>query len=394
MKYYDDSGMRLLALFRYWNMIEYFYPYKYLTDKNWNFVLGEFIPVLLDGNKEIDYKLALLQLIAHVNDTHANIWSDKTLNEWKGVYMAPYGVLFIEDKAVIAHILNNDLAQSSELKIGDIITNINGKPVEKFVEERKPYSPASNTPAQLSNIAWDLLRTKTDKISLQIIRNSKPQNFDVACFPIEKIFTQDAPKSSHRLFSSDIGYLWFGTLRSDSLSVIMEKFKNTKGIILDIRNYPQDVSIIATLSNYLMPQPAEFVKFTKGSIEQPGRFTFTAPLKVGNNNDQNYKGKVVILVNEQTVNRAEYFTMAFQTVPQTTVIGGITAASVFDDKVSDIMLPGNVRTWITGIGVYYTDGRETQRVGIALDMEVKPTIKGINEGRDELLEKAMEIVRE
>ena len=49
---------------------------------------------------------------------------------------------------------------------------------------------------------------------------------------------------------------------------------------------------------------------------------------------------------------------------------------------------------ITGIGIYYPDGRETQRVGIVVDREVKPTIKGVIEGRDELLEKAIEIINQ
>jgi C-terminal processing protease CtpA/Prc len=42
--------------------------------------------------------------------------------------------------------------------------------------------------------------------------------------------------------------------------------------------------------------------------------------------------------------------------------------------------------------VYYPDGTETQRVGIIPDIYVTPTIKGIKEGRDELLEKAIEII--
>ena len=49
-------------------------------------------------------------------------------------------------------------------------------------------------------------------------------------------------------------------------------------------------------------------------------------------------------------------------------------------------------TMITGIGVYYPDGTETQRVGIIPDIEVKPTIEGVKAGRDELLEKAMEVI--
>ena len=47
---------------------------------------------------------------------------------------------------------------------------------------------------------------------------------------------------------------------------------------------------------------------------------------------------------------------------------------------------------ISGIGVYYPNGQETQRVGIISNIEVTPTIKGIREGRDELLEKAIELI--
>ena len=43
--YYDlsnpDYGYRLLTVFRFWNMVEYFFPSKYLTDKDWNDVLPE-----------------------------------------------------------------------------------------------------------------------------------------------------------------------------------------------------------------------------------------------------------------------------------------------------------------------------------------------------------------
>ena len=45
---------------------------------------------------------------------------------------------------------------------------------------------------------------------------------------------------------------------------------------------------------------------------------------------------------------------------------------------------------ISGIGVYYLDGTETQRVGIIPDIALRPTIKGIRQGKDELLEKAQE----
>ena len=56
------------------------------------------------------------------------------------------------------------------------------------------------------------------------------------------------------------------------------------------------------------------------------------------------------------------------------------------------MLPGNRVTRISGIGVYYPDGRETQRVGIVPDVAVQPTLRGIREGRDEVLERAVHLI--
>ncbi len=47
---------------------------------------------------------------------------------------------------------------------------------------------------------------------------------------------------------------------------------------------------------------------------------------------------------------------------------------------------------ISGIGIFYPDGKPTQRVGVKIDHVLKPTIKGTIEGRDELLEKAKEML--
>ena len=72
-------------------------------------------------------------------------------------------------------------------------------------------------------------------------------------------------------------------------------------------------------------------------------------------------------------------------------IGSQTAGA--DGNVSFITFPGNYTTRFSGIGVYYPDGEETQRIGIVPDIEVKPTIQGVREGRDEVLEKALELLK-
>ena len=387
--YSDDSGIKLLALFRYWNLIQYFYPYKYLTDKDWNDIPKEFIPKFINSKTEQDYKLTLLELIGNINDSHAEIINDKTIYEWRGKNKAPYKIAFIEDKAVIT---DAELQQDNNLKTGDIITHINEQDIDEIVKEKMPYMPASNYAAQLQYVADELLRTNEDSISLMIMRDGNSFVYKSPCYALSNIKVEHSEKSSYDLLSNDIGYIYSGTLRSDSLPVIMEKFKNTKGIIIDIRCYPQyDFSTISSLSKYLVPKKTKFAKTTAGSISNPGEFKFGISLKVGKRNKEYYKGKVIILVDNTTISAAEFQAMAFQTAPDAKVIGNTTAAA--NGNVSGyITLPGDVKTIITGNGIYYPDGSEAQRVGIALDMEVKPTIQGIKEGRDELLEKAIEII--
>lgn len=165
---------------------------------------------------------------------------------------------------------------------------------------------------------------------------------------------------------------------------------NTKGIIIDIRNYPSTF-VPFSLGSYFIADTTAFVKFTQGDVNNPGTFTFTKDLKIPNS-EQSYKGKLVVIVNELSQSQAEYTAMAFRAGDNTTVIGSTTAGA--DGNVSRIDLPGGLRTMISGIGVYYPDGMETQRVGIVPDIVVTPTIEGIRQGRDELLEKAIELIKE
>jgi hypothetical protein len=194
---------------------------------------------------------------------------------------------------------------------------------------------------------------------------------------------------SHKVLEGDIGYIYPASLKRGEITTIMEKLAHTKGLVVDLRCYPSDF-IVFSLNKFLMAEPTAFAKFSINSMEDPGTFHMTEPLKAGKENPDHYKGKVVIIINETTQSSAEYTTMALRASPNAVVIGSTTAGA--DGNVSEIYLPGNVRTMISGIGVYYPDGKETQRVGIVPDIRMEPTIAGILEGRDELLEKAIDLV--
>lgn len=162
-------------------------------------------------------------------------------------------------------------------------------------------------------------------------------------------------------------------------------------MVIDLRSYPAD-NLLQSLIKYVLPSPAPFAKFTVGSIRQPGQFAMTGEMEAGSKNKDYYKGKVVILVDATTQSNAEFVTMALRLAPRAVVLGSTTAGA--DGNISFFSLPGGIQTLITGIGVYYPDGRETQRTGIGPDIVMEPTVKGIRENRDELLDKALAIIRE
>lgn len=389
-----DAGLRLLALYRYWNMIAYFFPYRYAIGEDWQQVLPDMIPQFAAAATAEQYRLMALKLIARIHDTHANIYSDKVLDDYRGRYYAPVRIRFVEGQAVVTEYYKTTLGKESGLEVGDIIVQVDGVPVPELVKKWQPLAPASNEPTQLRNIANLLLRGNTDKLPLLVRRNGKEFTLTINRYYASNLNlavnsgTSSPLLPSWRMLPNNIGYIALGTIRNSQLPEIMQSVAGTKGLVIDIRNYPSEF-VVYSLSKYLLPKPTEFVRLSYPLTTYPGVFEYMRPFKLQAAGAP-YAGKVVILVNEISQSQAEYTTMALRTAPHATVIGSTTAGA--DGNVSNIVLPGNISTIITGLGVYYPDGRETQRVGIVPDVEVKPTIQGIKEGRDEVLEKAVQLI--
>ncbi|MEM9671496.1 MAG: S41 family peptidase [Bacteroidota bacterium] len=385
---FADDGFTLLSLFRYWNMIEYFFPNRHLMDEDWDAVLRDFIPRMIAVEDELSYKLTLLELIGKIQDTHANIWQrDDVLRKFWGENTVPLELSWVEDQVVITKVYPG-FDGLEALAAGDIITAVNDTSVETLIAEKSQYSPASNRPTQLRDVMRKMLRTNQGALSLTV-QNKGEISVPTTPNGSSKLRNAQVKPDSHRMLEDSIGYIYPGSLAQGEINEVMEKFMDTQGLIIDLRCYPSDF-IVFSLGQYLMPEPTEFVIFSGGSLQSPGLFTYSPVLRVGQERENYYRGKVVILINEVTQSQAEYTTMALRVAPDATVIGSTTAGA--DGNVSEIYLPGNVRTMISGIGVYNPDRTETQRVGIIPDIELSPTIEGIKAGEDELLEKAKELI--
>lgn len=391
---YPDSGFRLISLYRYWNMIEYFFPNKHLTDKNWDTVLQEYLADFIQAKNELEYELATLRLIGEVNDSHAYLsGGGSKIAELRGNNYAPFRGEFVESKFLVTDYYNPEHAETSKLKVGDEITHINGKGVEAIIDSLKVYYPSSNEAAMLRDISLDLLRSPLETINLKYISENQSYQHNITLFEMKMLnmyawYKVDNTQKSYKILDGNIGYVTLANIKQEDISEIKKAFKKTKGIIIDIRNYPSTF-VPFSLGSFFISKSTPFVKFTNVSINNPGEFTLSKSLEIPRNGKK-YDGKLVVLVNEYTQSQAEYTSMAFRASKNSTIVGCTTAGA--DGNVSPINLPGGLRTQISGIGVYYPDGSETQRIGIVPDIIIRPSIEGIKKGKDEVFDKAVELI--
>ncbi|SEM19365.1 Peptidase family S41 [Chryseobacterium taichungense] len=381
-----DAGYRLLSLYRYWNIIQYYFPYRYAIGQDWKEILGEFIPKFLSATDGTDYNLACLELTERINDSHAGIHNAVTYHFF-GERIVLLEIVFAENEAVVKNYYDENLGKETGLKIGDIILEINGKTIEKIIADYSRYLPASNNPTKLRNLSYQLLNSNDMSIDLKYLSDGAEKTTTLQTYLPNRINYRQKPAIPFKMIDAQTAYINLGTVKSKDFQDIFEKIKNTKGLIIDMRAYPAEFYIFK-LGKYLMPHPEKFARFTVPSIMQPGDFTMQEAITVGTDNKDFYKGKIAILINEMTQSSAEYHTMAFRKSPNAKVFGSQTAGA--DGDVSYFTLPGKVSTQITGIGIYTPEGSETQRIGIIPDVELKPTMEGIKKNKDEVLEKALE----
>ncbi len=389
---FPDAGFQLLALYRFWNIIEYWYPDRNIIGEDWDRVLKEFVPRLALAKNRTDYELQLMRLIAMVHDTHANLWSSLNVRPPVGTCHLPVRLRFVQGQPVVTGYMDGIEASHSPFRVGDVITSLDGSPVAELVKKWSPYYADSNEAARLRDIATFMSRGTCGATIVGIRRGDRNLSLKAARVPVVGgdlgWGTEDLPGPAFRLLSPQVAYLKLSAVKAGDAADYVKQAAGTKGLIIDIRNYPSDFMVFA-LGSLLVDHATQFARFTVGDLSDPGAFHWLPPESL-TPAQPHYKGKVVILVDAITQSSAEFTSMAFSAAPGAVVVGSTTAGA--DGNVSLIPLPGGLHAYISGIGVFYPDRQPTQRVGIVPNVIVEPTIADIREGRDAVLDEAIRLI--
>jgi C-terminal processing protease CtpA/Prc len=105
-----------------------------------------------------------------------------------------------------------------------------------------------------------------------------------------------------------------------------------------------------------------------------------------------YRGKTVMLIDERAISQSEHTGLFFEAANGTTFLGSPTAGANGD--VTTLTVPGDIVISFSGHDVRHADGRQLQRVGLVPHLEARPTIRGLRDGRDEVLERARKYLAE
>lgn len=384
-----DAGYRLLSLFRYWNAMEYYFPYKNKIPVKWDNTLIEFIPIFLKPNDSLEYRINLLKLISKIGDSHASIYQDYILENYLGLNSAPFETSFIEGKLAVIRLIDSALCKTFNIQNGDVILSVNSIGVSDIVMSKTDLISASTSNTLLRDISDKIIRTNDSILVISFLRDNIETIKIVKCLPIssyKNYYSYEIQDTCFKFIDPQTAYINIGNLKVEHLPQIMTEVNKSKALIIDLRKYPKEF-VLHYLMQYLLLKPSEFTKISCPNIDFPGEFLFTRNIETGDSNENYYKGKVVVLINENTQSQGEYTAMALQCIPGCILIGNYTAGA--DGNISGIYFPGGIYTFFTALGVFYPDGTETQKIGVKPNYIVLPTINGIQENRDELIEKAL-----
>jgi len=391
---FSDTGYRLLGLFRLWNAMKYYFPHLDVLDVEWNDLLLEFIPKMLEDADRLSYELTLAAMAHHLHDAHVSFGGAAFFADKFGQYVAPVQLISVEGRLVVY-----DSALGNAMARGDVIVAVNGRDIDEITADMRRFLSYPNDEKALAFLThrwWGgilpgmphALRSHTRSMEVDILRGDTPMtlSFNGLTFwmGLSRPVTQ-----SHTLLDGNIG-LFNPSIPGDVQSA-MEEFASTDGIIIDLRQRPIDDWFLE-MRQYLIEEPLPFAYLSFPSQFHPGK---RMDISVNQYLPRSpyaflYDRPVVLLMDEQTFSHPEWVIMSFRAAPNVTVMGPFSMGS--NGNAAPLPLPGGITMWYTSLGVYTPEGGQTHRIGLAPDIRVDRTIQGIAEGRDELMEAAVRYI--
>ncbi|MEM6263639.1 MAG: S41 family peptidase [Bacteroidota bacterium] len=393
---YEDLSLftpqqRLLALYHYWNVIVYFFPYRTTANPNWAQVLHDFIPRFWEAKGERAFQYAMWELANQINDGHGGGGSPYLSAHGYGKYWLPFWArLSAERRVFITELRNDSLGQAVGLKVGDEILQVNGRGIRELLAEKGSYKAASNATTKDLYCLWAILQDTLPMATLKLTRGSA--TFDLV---VPRYLAGDLKANRHPK------WYWADTMRTvlvarahnmrsiQDARAFLKKSKRAEAIVIDFR-----MGSMGDEARYLMIQrmlpknePINITAFPLYAI--PGNWEKLVTQSVYGRQAKSWRNKpLVLLSGEYNISKDEWAIMCFQTSSQAYTIGRPTGGAL--SYMAQIQMPGQFNAAFTMGYMAYPDGSPIFGPGVKLDERVEPTAAQLSQGRDPALEHALQ----
>lgn len=392
---FPSPEYRLLGLFRFWGVINTFYPYRHLIDDTWGTVLQRYIPKFEADKDALEYQSTVRELATELHDSHGFVQNTLLFDERLGGYLPPVTLRYVEDKAVVVQLLDEKVT----LKVGDVIDTIDGRPEHDVRSDLARYFAASTVQALLSNLRYQLLRGAKDSVVRLTVHTGKssPRNVEINR-TMSRFNLRSSTEPTFKLLPSGYGYVDLGRLQVGEVGDMFKTMMPTKAVIFDMRGYPNGTAwAIAPrltdkngVSAALFSRPFVSARsLNDADVNGTEEYSFRQPLP--ERTGEVYRGKVVMLIDESAISQAEHTCLFFESATNVTFIG--TPTSGANGDVTNLSMPGGISINFSGQAVRHVDGRQLQRLGVQPTIRVAPTISGVAAGRDEVLDAAVKYLK-
>jgi C-terminal processing protease CtpA/Prc len=387
---YPSEEFRLLSLFRFWNVINYFYPYKHLLDRPWEATLDEFIPKLQGAGNATDYALRLMELVTNIDDTHGFSYSP-VYRKYVGTHVPAIEVKWIQGQTVVTYVADNPDGTKPEIRAGDVVLTVDGEDIAARRDRLGRYIAASTPQALSWRVHQGLLAGEEKSLARIAFKNGQGESREVSVPRTLNYLRHERTTPVYSVLPEGFGYMDLARLAVPEVDKAFEAVKNTPAVIMDMRGYPKGTAW--AIAPRLVEKKIAVAQFRRPEthgvfIDWPSQCAFDQSTEPGG--PWRYTGKIVVLINEEAISQAEHTCLFLEAAAGATFIGSPTNGANGD--VTATVLPGGITVNFSGHDVRHADGRQLQRLGIQPHVRVEPTIEGIRAGRDEVLAKAIEFL--
>ncbi len=380
----EDRSTRLGDVALAWGTLQHFYPCFDVEKFDWNKELPKGLLAAAIDKDAVAFLGTLRRLMAALKDGHALVSGDMDPN------------LAIPDLSLV--LLDHRLfvkaaGKSAEaVPLGSEILAVDGETTANRLARLHPEISAATQIWMNHLLAWRFLLgpQKTSAIvqfrtiqgvlgTAELSRIKEPWEFPKATSLPKKV-TELRPA---------IWYIDLGRATEDDFKKILPALVEAKGVIFDLRGYPKTgMSCLQHLSEH----PLELASTNIPLVTLPDRQGWdwlTGKWKLQPLLPR-IKGKIAFLTGGGAISQAETFLGIIEANKLGEIVGEPSAGT--NGNVNPMELPGGYQISWTGMKVLKLDGSPVHGVGFLPTVPMKPTPQGLSEGRDEVLEKGLEVV--